>query len=199
MSLHARQTLADCEAAHELLKKEKKDSPTWRVHWVACLTLLRAVGHVLDKADGDTGEKHRAVIKAKWEEWKADKDANAIFWNFVEEERNNLLKEYKFGVEPEPTYIVTQNGDMIVTEQDELIITEDEFFRLSHVGFEDQEGRNVIGLAIEWWRKQLDEIEAQLTSDPRGTVEPDKSRPDHAKQRPPHAEESPKDTLGRGG
>jgi hypothetical protein len=54
------------------------------------------VGHVLDKADGETDAKYRSVVKAKWDEWKADKDANAIFWNFVEAERNNLLKQYKF-------------------------------------------------------------------------------------------------------
>jgi hypothetical protein len=162
VALLARKTLADCEAAHELLKKENKDSSTWRVHWVACLTLLRAVGHVLDKADGDTDAKHRTAIAAKWEAWKANKDANAIFWNFIEEERNNLLKEYNFGVEPEPTYIVTNSGDRIVTNEGEAIVTEEDFFRLSHVGFEGQEGRDVIGLAIEWWRKQLDEIEAKI-------------------------------------
>ncbi|MGA7449831.1 MAG: hypothetical protein WBW73_00645 [Rhodoplanes sp.] len=61
---------------------------------------------MLDKADGETDAKYRSVVKAKWDEWKADKYANAIFWNFVEAERNNLLKQYKFGVEPEPTYIV---------------------------------------------------------------------------------------------
>ena len=123
---------------------------------------MRAVGHVLDKADGETDAKHRAVIKARWEEWKVNKDENAIFWNFVEAERNNLLKGYKFGVEPEPTYIVTRQGDRVVTREGDPIVTEDDFFRLSHVGFEGQEGRDVIGAAIKWWRKQLDAIEAQL-------------------------------------
>jgi hypothetical protein len=160
VGLHAREPLADCTAAHSLLKKEKKENTTWRVHWVACLALLRAVGHVLDKADG---AEHRSVVKTKWDEWKADKNANAIFWNFIEAERNNLLKEYKFGVEPEPTYIVTEEGDRIVTEKGDPIVTEDDFFRLSHVGFENQEGRDVIAEAIEWWRKQLDEIEAQIS------------------------------------
>src|SRR5204862_6403140 len=98
MGLIARATLADCEVAHELQKKEKKESVTWRPHWVLCLTLLRAVGHVLENADGETDAKHRAAIKQRWEEWKANKDENSIFWNFIEVERNNLLKEYKFGV-----------------------------------------------------------------------------------------------------
>jgi hypothetical protein len=42
------------------------------------------------------------------------------------------------------------------------IVTEEEFFRLSHVGFEDREARDVIGEAIDWWNRQLDAIEANL-------------------------------------
>jgi hypothetical protein len=68
MALVARKVLADCETAHQLLRKEKMGA-TWRPHWVACLTLLRAVGHVLDKVDVEADAKHSAAIKAKWEEW----------------------------------------------------------------------------------------------------------------------------------
>jgi hypothetical protein len=100
MALVARKVLADCETAHQLLRKEKMGSATWRVHWVACLTLLRAVGHILDKIDGEADAKHSAAIKAKWEEWNTYKQENSIFWNFIDSERNNLLKEYKFGVAP---------------------------------------------------------------------------------------------------
>jgi len=162
MGLQARKTLSDCEAAYELLKEEKQDSSTWRVHWVASLTLLRAVGHVLGKVDAATDDKHRLAIEAKWREWQANKKAHAIFWSFIEEERNNLLKEYKFGVKPEPNYVVTEEGDQIVTEEGDPIVTEEEFFRLSHVGFEGQEGRDVIAEAIKWWKDQLDAIEGQL-------------------------------------
>lgn len=102
---------------------------------------------MLDKADGETDAKYRSVVKAKWDEWKADKDANAL----------------QVRVEPEPTYIVTEEGDGIVTEKGDPIVTEDDFFRLSHVGCEDKEGRDVVAEAIEWWRKQLDEIEAQVS------------------------------------
>src|SRR5262245_54808259 len=84
------------------------ESATWRVHWVACLTLLRAVGHILDKVDGETDARYRAVVTAKWDDWHADKRATGIFWDFIEAERNNLLKEYKFGVEPEPEYLASE-------------------------------------------------------------------------------------------
>ena len=51
----------------------------------------------------------------------------------------------------------------LTTEDAEPFVTGDDFFNLSHVGFENREGRDVIDEAIEWWRKQLDEIEAQLS------------------------------------
>jgi hypothetical protein len=103
------------------------------------------------------------VITAKWDDWHADKPANAIFWDFIEVERNNLLKEYKFGVEPGPVYLVDDQGNRLATEKDVPLLTGDDFFNLSHVGFENRDGRDVIDEAIEWWRKQLDEIEAQLS------------------------------------
>ena len=163
VTLVARKVLADCETAHQLLKKEKMESATWRVHWVGCLALLRAVGDILHKVDGKADTKHRDVITAKWDDWCADKLATAIFWDFIRAERNNLLKEYKFGVEPGPVYLVDEEGNRLTTEDAEPFVTGDDFFNLSHVGFENREGRDVIDEAIEWWRKQLDEIEAQLS------------------------------------
>ena len=109
--------------------------------------------------DGEANAKLRAVVRAKWNEWNANKRENAILWDFIEVERNNLLKEYKFGVEPELEYLVDDKGEILTTEEGDPFAMEEEFFRLSHVGFEHREGRDVIEEAIEWWRKQLDAIE----------------------------------------
>jgi hypothetical protein len=138
------------------------ESATWRPHWVLCLTLLRTVGHVLRKVDREADAKHRAAISAKWNEWKTYTEENCIFWDFIDAERNNLLKEYKFGVEAEPNYLELENGGRLLTEEGMPLRLEEDFFRLSHVGFENKEGRDVIDEAIKWWRKQLDAIEAQL-------------------------------------
>jgi adenylate cyclase len=61
MALVARKVLAECETAHQFLKTERVASATWRPHWVLCLTLLRAVGHVLDKVDGEADAVRCAV------------------------------------------------------------------------------------------------------------------------------------------
>jgi hypothetical protein len=162
MTLFARKTLSDCEIAYGLLKNEKADSQTWRIYWVACLSLLRAVGHVLDKVDCDADQKHRDCIARAWTKWKADRNSHSIFWNFIEAERNNLLKQYKFGVQPEPIYLVTEEGDRLVTEKDEPLTLEQDYFKLSLTGLEDREGRDAISEAIKWWKQQLDAIEAEL-------------------------------------
>jgi hypothetical protein len=144
MALVARRVLADCEIAHQLLRKESTESATWRPHWVLCLTLLRAVGHVLDNVDGEADANHRAAISAKWEEWKADVEENRIFWDFIKAERNNLLKEYKFGVEAEPTYLALEEGGRLLTEEGTPLRIEEDFFRLSHVGFEIGKGETCL-------------------------------------------------------
>ena len=44
--------------------------------WVATVSLLRAVGHVLNKVDGASCPEMRAAVDEVWSEWKADKTAN---------------------------------------------------------------------------------------------------------------------------
>src|SRR5436190_19103372 len=79
-----------------------------------------------------------------------------IFWDFIDVERNNVLKEYKFGVVAEPTYLAIEEGGRLLTEERAQLSLEEDFFRLSHVGFENREERDGMYEAIRWWRKQLD-------------------------------------------
>src|SRR4029079_18855714 len=62
---------SDCEAAYGLMKKETLESQTWRVHWVACLILLRAVGYVLEKVDGERHDRNgvQANPPKAWGDW----------------------------------------------------------------------------------------------------------------------------------
>jgi hypothetical protein len=75
------------------------DHPEWRISWIAGIALLRAIGHVLDKVDSIKSAKHKKAIARLWSSWKSDKSTNWIFWDFIEQERNNILKIFKFGVE----------------------------------------------------------------------------------------------------
>jgi hypothetical protein len=69
----------------------------WRLFWVAGIALLRTIGHVLVKADALSSPKHKIEIDRLWGTWKLDRGSASIFWDFVEKERNSLLKTYTFG------------------------------------------------------------------------------------------------------
>lgn len=67
MTAAARRVLADCEAAVEMLENEH-DEQRWRVLWIGAMALLRVVGHVLRKVDGEI-PRQRAVIDAAYRRW----------------------------------------------------------------------------------------------------------------------------------
>ena len=84
--LGARAVLADCDQALEELKVARQE--TLRRRWLTMVALLRAVGHVLDKVDGATSPALRTVINQRYAALKASRPDPAIFWHFIEEERN---------------------------------------------------------------------------------------------------------------
>ena len=53
MTATARKVLNDCRHAHELLELEENERK-FRLLWVSCSSLLRAVGHVLVKVDAES-------------------------------------------------------------------------------------------------------------------------------------------------
>jgi hypothetical protein len=160
MALRARTVLADCQSAYVLLQ-EHSGKDDWRAHWVNCLSLLRAVGHVLRKeAENDAT---LGPIQSKWwEALKANKSNAPLFWEFIEKERNQILKEYKFGVEPKPSRpIDTVGGRMIVTAKGIPIVTSKRFDLVTPV-LSISDGREAIARSIAWWNEQLSSIEARL-------------------------------------
>ncbi|KGF69687.1 hypothetical protein LL06_09730 [Hoeflea sp. BAL378] len=113
--------------------------PEWRLHWVSGLALLRTVGHVLAKVDALASPAHATAVDGLWATLKADRPSSAIFWSFIEEERNNLLKTYTFGAK--------------------LSSDEDGYF----IEFADgQDAFQLFREAVYWWRHQLELLEKEL-------------------------------------
>lgn len=113
--------------------------PEWKLHRVSGVALLRTVGHVLAKVDALASPDHAAAVNGLWITLKADKQSSAIFWSFIEEERNNLLKTYNFGAK--------------------LSSGEDGYF----IQFADgQDAFQLFREAVYWWRYQLELIEKRL-------------------------------------
>jgi hypothetical protein len=114
----------------------------WRIYWVAGLALLRTVGHVLKKVDAKTSPNHADAISALWRGFQADRVNSAIFWDFIEKERNNLLKTYSFSAK--------------------LAWREDQN---AYVEFEDgMDAFELFREAVYWWRHHLMALERKLSA-----------------------------------
>jgi hypothetical protein len=96
VTMRARLVLDDCEAAFADLQSASQDN--LRRRWVTTMTLLRAVGHVLDKVDGEASPALRAAVDRQYRGLKDTWPEPAIFWGFIEPERNSVLKLYEFAV-----------------------------------------------------------------------------------------------------
>ena len=147
----ARDVLADCKHALDLLQEESQPE-TFRVLWAAGVALARAVGHVLQKVDGEQNDAMKRAVAAAYASWKADKPGNAIFWEFIEEERNQVLKRYEIGFFAGPVDVVA--GGEVHTLDDHL------FCPITDGAFAGEDCRDVLEQAIEWWKRQLAEIES---------------------------------------
>lgn len=143
----------------------------FRGSWLSIVTLLRAVGHVLREVDRKTSMALAAAIDAKWDEWKRGKPKPEIFWQFIQSERNSVLKVYRFGVErgltipgPElkgaPTSIAIDYVHANAGGSD----PDATFSRLVEPAFQGRHEREVALEAVAWWQETLDDIEkrAQL-------------------------------------
>lgn len=114
--------------------------PEWRLYWVAGVALLRTIGHVLAKADAKSSAQHSQAIDDLWKRLQSDRKSSWIFWEFIEKERNNLLKTYSFGAR----FTQDEDGAYIQFE------TGEDAFQLFRQ-------------AVYWWRHQLIELEAVLS------------------------------------
>jgi hypothetical protein len=144
----ARLVLSDaCIAADRL--KAAVDGGDYRIEWVATVALLRAVGHVLRKVDGRQPAA-RAAIDARWKVWQGDRETHEVFWEFIEKERNLVLKEYEIG-STAPQYLLTEDGHRLSLEDGSgfLLLETPDIERIDD--------------ATAWWARELTAIESAIT------------------------------------
>ena len=166
MTVAARRVLADCEVVLEMLDDER-DEQRWRVLWVGALALLRAVGHVLQKVDGQT-PRARAAIDAAYQNWKSRQPEHRIFRDFIEKQRNNILKEYRMNVLDSAQVPVVVHSDVGSITDETLFILDENLFRPVTEGFgADEDARDMYREAIGWWETELSRLEAVLASSDR--------------------------------
>ena len=158
MTAIARKVLSDLRVAQELLQTEQSSDP-FRVLWVASVALYRAIGHAIQKVDSISSPQLRLAIQATYESWKGNPDHHPVFFEFIEDERNSVLKEYEFG-------FMSGAGtlDGLVLPNGLLATLSDNFFCPMSAGrFAGVDCRAVLDLSINWWQ-QLDHIDRAVAA-----------------------------------
>ena len=152
--MEARRVLADCRVAlqHADVAIDPVD---FRVSWAALVALLRAVGHVLKKVDAERGAILKRAIERRWQLWQDERSANEIFWEFIEAERNSVLKAYEFGYREDDVEIET-----VASDGTRIVHSNVPFLSALRAGpFAGQPGLDIARNALVWWERQLDAIE----------------------------------------
>ncbi len=164
----ARQVLTDVRLALDILQAET-DADRWRVHWAGGVALLRAVGHVLLNIDQATDAKLAKVANAAHRRWKSADPAHAVYREFILEERNNILKEYRSKVHPleevpvaiRLTLVHPETGE--VRYLDQRVDLDENLFRPLVEGYgKGEDARDIFEEAIDWWERELTAIEQEL-------------------------------------
>lgn len=164
MTYAAREVLDDCRLALAMLEEET-DLARWRVHWAAAVALLRAVGHVLDKVDGQD-RLTKQLSSAAFKRWNGQAPEHEIFREFIEPERNTVLKEYRFRHHPLDevgiaAIFTLQNPETGETMQaGDVFQIGDNIYRPFQDGWrEGDDARDVLSDAIDWWEAELSALE----------------------------------------
>ncbi|WP_233010730.1 hypothetical protein [Rheinheimera faecalis] len=159
--MKARDVLNDCILARDYFSTAvgNGDYQQAKILWFSCVTLLRAVGHVLHKVDSQNFTAAlRDTLNSQFKQWKTE---DAIFRDFIEKERNIILKEYDLTIEvsesEEPVTFTTSDGYQFITSDGrELCVnmTLMELVKARGHG-EGNTPLSVLDEAIEWWKSKL--------------------------------------------
>ena len=164
MTTRAREVLADCE--HALTDfSASVNTPFQCTRWVALITVLRTVGHVLDKVDcRDASSELQSRIKAAWQRLQGEQRPH-IFHDFIDAERNDTLKQYDLGAAANPKIHgawTLKGASLYVSHRPGAVTTS--AFSMRDGPYKGRDPRQLARDAIEFWRSYLDAIDSGATS-----------------------------------
>ena len=177
-----RRVLEDCRLALFQLRKNPTGAD-WRIKWVGMLALLRTVREVLKNVDGKdetTPLVLRKEISEFFDRMGATKPEPRIYWSLMAGDANMILHQYKFSAVHMHTRIspgsltntiatTSTITRAVATDSTERTIksmgaanagtTLVNVYLMKTGPFEGQDQRDVIEQAIDWWDKEIDELE----------------------------------------
>ncbi|WP_171167305.1 hypothetical protein [Ruegeria sp. HKCCA0370] len=145
-----------------------------RVMYISAVTLLRVFGHVLHKVDCNKFPEIGAEVERRFQRWKKGEGRDLIFAEFIEKERNLILKEYA------PNWSPDNEVELKWRTLPAGPYASEESKQFSAALFKGLEGRTMKAIlmptgpfagwsfdellseAASWWMQQLFEIELLL-------------------------------------
>src|SRR4051794_37275513 len=163
----AKQVLSRCEYFRDRLR-ENPTGVAFLAQFSGCLALLRSVGHVLQKVDAVSSRTLGANQAKWWADLNASHSEPKIFWRFIEEDRNLILKESDIRAGQSVTVVLTgvEAPGLVAGEKPEpkamLTKTMPEAsysYHMNRGDFTGRDPRDLIDEAIAWWHEQISKIE----------------------------------------
>lgn len=147
-ALAARRALRDAYRAKDEFSAalSSNNLATIRLRWITAITILRAVGHTLLNIDASRSSPLRSAIESAWNDWKTHPFHHLIFHEFIEKERNTILKEYRTSLFTSPS-------------QEFKSFSSTEFYSTILVGDKSYSPLEALVASIGWWETELDNIE----------------------------------------
>ncbi|MDN2658212.1 hypothetical protein OW491_00155 [Neptunomonas sp. CHC150] len=163
--MKSREVFNDCVLAKGYFVKavEAKDYQQAKVLWFSCITLLRTIGHVLHKVDAQNFDfTLQEKLSIQFKVWKS---SESIFKEFIEKERNNILKEYDICVgvteTQESVTLITSDGFMLVSSDGYTLQATNtiESFVKANGYCEGESPISILNSALDWWDTRLKQFE----------------------------------------
>lgn len=90
---------AATDARHAIVNMSQNDISLalWKVQWAGICGIMKTSVHLMSvDAKRCFSPELRLVLKARYDELRRKKPEFQLFWNFIDRERHNILKEYEF-------------------------------------------------------------------------------------------------------
>ena len=174
INFKASEVLTDCRVACRELEdaEANQNERLIRIRWFTCLVLLRSVGHIIDKVD----KKNYIKYKSEFDSFYKRKKQEIIFKDFIDKERNMILKEYKDYIINEESekvesfhVIINDDGDRLDIGGGNTLIYKDDdlvtrYFKKGG-GFDEYNLlHEIVSDAIKWWENYINELKIKINN-----------------------------------
>lgn len=110
---------------------------------------------MLKKVDATQNPAMMETVSRRFEEWKCDREKARVFWEFIDAERNSILKEYDFRFNFAPIVTTAQSDHA-------WRIGSNLYCPVAEGAYAGEDVRDVLREAVAWWKAELELIEREL-------------------------------------